>query len=82
MAHIIFYGMPDCKANARQRKQLEAAGHTVEVRDLTAESWTPETLAPYFAGRPVNTWLNKLHPKVRTNAIDPDSLSPETALAT
>ncbi|WP_404378604.1 ArsC/Spx/MgsR family protein [Caenispirillum salinarum] len=81
MTHIVFYGKPDCPANARQRKQLEAAGHTLEVRDLTAEPWTADTLRPFFASRPVNTWLNKLHPKVRTNAIDPDAQTPEKALA-
>ncbi|GAA0582728.1 ArsC/Spx/MgsR family protein [Caenispirillum bisanense] len=80
MAHVIFYGKPECPANAKQRRQLEAAGHTIEFRDLTVESWTAETLRPYFEGRPVSTWLNKLHPKVRTNAIDPDAQTPDKAL--
>ena len=80
MAQIVFYGLPDCRANAKQCKQLEAAGHALEVRDLSAEAWTAETLRPFFADRPVNTWLNKLHPKMRTGAIDPDALSAEKAL--
>lgn len=81
MTSIVFYGQPECRANAKQMKQLTAAGHVLDVRDLGAEPWTPDTLRPFFKGRPVNTWLNKLHPKLRTGAIDPDSLSPEAALS-
>ncbi|MCA1941233.1 MAG: nitrogen fixation protein NifO [Caenispirillum bisanense] len=81
MAHVIFYGKADCPANAKQRRQLEAAGHTLDVRDLASEAWTPESLMAFFQGRPVGTWLNKLHPKVRTNAIDPDAQTPDKAIA-
>lgn len=80
VTHIVFHAKPDCAANAKQIKQLTAAGHTVEVLDLTAVAWTPETLAPFFGDRPVNTWLNKLHPAVRAGDIDPAALTAEAAL--
>lgn len=81
MTRIVFYRQADCRANARQIKQLTDAGHELEVRDLAAEDWTPESLRLFFGDRPVCTWVNKLHPKVRARAVDPDALTAEDALA-
>ena len=32
MAEVIFYGMAGCPANARQKQQLTAAGHTLDLK--------------------------------------------------
>ncbi len=42
MAHIIFYEKPRCLGNARQRALLEAAGHDLDVRDLSAVVRSPK----------------------------------------
>lgn len=80
MAEVIFYEKPDCAANAKQKKQLEAAGHVLEVRDLMAAAWTRDSLRPFFAERPVEQWINKLHPSVRSGAVTPATLTAEQAL--
>ena len=81
MVQVIFYEKPGCPANAKQKKQLEAAGHSLEVRDLTAEAWTPVRLAPFFGERPVEDWFNRTHPDVRSGKVDRNSLSAPEALA-
>lgn len=81
MAQVIVYTKPDCPAFARQRQQLEAAGHVLEVRDLTAVAWTPETLRPFFADSAVDSWFARLHPKVKKGEIDLEALSEGEALA-
>ena len=48
MATIQFYQKPGCVTNARQKRMLEAAGHTVIARNLLAEPWTEESLARLF----------------------------------
>ena len=53
MAHLRFYEKPGCGGNARQRALLEAAGHTLERRDLLAEPWTGERLLQFLAPLPV-----------------------------
>ncbi len=81
MATVTFYEKPGCKGNARQRAILEASGHKVEVRDLLAQSWSAETLRPYFEGLPVAAWFNASAPKVARGEVRPESLSAEAALA-
>jgi hypothetical protein len=53
MAEVLFFQKPNDPANTKQKTQLEAAGHTVDARDLLSEPWTPETLRPWFEDRPV-----------------------------
>ena len=37
MAEVLFFQKTDDAANAKQKAQLEAAGHTVVARDLLSE---------------------------------------------
>lgn len=81
MAHVIFWEKPGCSGNARQRGLLLAAGHTVDVRDLLTARWTPDTLRPFLAMRPVADWFNPRAPQVRDGEVDPTTCDEDTALA-
>lgn len=81
MTHIVFYEKPGCGGNARQRALLEAAGHTLERRDLLGSAWTRETLLAFLAPLPVPAWFNRAAPRVKNGEIDPDHLDAEAALA-
>jgi nitrogenase-associated protein len=81
MAEVVFYEKPGCAGNARQRRLLEQAGHTLVVRNLLAEHWTAARLRPYLAGRPVAAWFNASARRVRSGEIQPDLLDEKTALA-
>ena len=80
MATVIFYEKPGCTGNARQKRLLIEAGHTVEPRNLLAEPWTAESLRPFFGDRPVADWFNKAAPAVKSGEIDPSSFDEEAAL--
>lgn len=81
MTHIVFYEKPGCSNNARQKQLLEAAGHTLTVRDLLREAWTADRLLAFFVGKPVAEWFNKAAPKVKSGVIDPDQLDAAAAIA-
>lgn len=80
MAEVVFYGLPDCVANAKQKMQIEAAGHRLKVCNLATESWTRETLRPFFGERPVAEWFNRRAPAIRSGTIDPEALDEAAAL--
>jgi nitrogenase-associated protein len=80
MATVIFYEKPGCTGNARQKRLLTEAGHTVEPRNLLAEPWTAQSLRPFFGDRPVVDWFNKAAPTVKSGEIDPSSFDEESAL--
>jgi len=81
MAEIIFFQKPGCTTNARQKRALEQAGHSVDARDLLVEIWTGERLRDFFGALPVAAWFNPAAPKIKSGAIDPASLDEESALA-
>lgn len=81
MAHIVFFEKPGCGGNARQRSALEAAGHTLERRNLLTAHWTPERLLAFLAPLPVSDWFNRAAPRVKSGEIQPDALDADTALA-
>lgn len=81
MATIVFFEKPGCAANARQKQQLERAGHTVVARSLLTEPWTTERLRGFFGASPVSDWFNAAAPRVKSGEIDPHRTDPETALA-
>lgn len=81
MALVYFYEKPGCAGNARQKKVLLASGHVLQVRDLLAEPWTPETLRPFFSNRPVAEWFNPSHPDIKSGTVDPASFDEAGALA-
>ncbi|WP_091676468.1 ArsC/Spx/MgsR family protein [Methylocapsa palsarum] len=81
MATIIFYEKPGCKTNSQQKRLLENAGHIVVARNLLAQSWTPESLRPYFGDAAPASWFNASAPAVKSGAVDPAAMAPEAALA-
>ena len=80
MATVIFYEKPGCAGNARQKRLLAEAGHTVVTRDLLTEAWTSQSLRPFFGDRPVAEWFNKAAPAVKSGEIDPASFDEAAAL--
>src|SRR5512146_1594015 len=80
MVDVIFYEKPGCSGNARQKKLLAAAGHTVLSRDLRREPWTRLRLLSFFAGLPVAEWFNANAPAVKSGAIVPEAVDEITAL--
>lgn len=82
MAEVIFYGLAGCTANARQKLQLQAAGHTLVERDLASEPLTPETLRSFFEDRPVEDWFNRRAAAVKAGQVKPDELDEAAALNT
>ncbi|MHB1563087.1 MAG: ArsC/Spx/MgsR family protein [Leptospirillum sp.] len=81
MATIVFYEKPGCQTNARQKTILLELSHTLVVRNILSEPWTPETLLPFFENRPVSRWFNRASPRVRSGEIDPGSLNAKEALS-
>jgi len=81
MAEVIFYEKPGCAGNARQRKLLADAGHTVHARDLLSEPWTAESLRPFFGDRPVADWFNRGAPSIKAGEVDPDAQDETSAMA-
>lgn len=80
MSHIVFYEKPGCGGNAKQRAALEAAGHTLDRRNLLNEAWTRESLLPFLAPLPVALWFNRAAPRVKQGEIVPEQLDADAAL--
>lgn len=80
MATVVFYEKPGCANNSRQKLLLAAAGHTVWARNLLTEKWTPMRLRPFFGDLPVTRWFNPSAPQVKSGAIDPASMTEDSAL--
>jgi nitrogenase-associated protein len=72
---------PGCAGNLRQKRLLEAAGHTVITRNLLTEPWTAERLRDFFGTRPVAEWFNRNAPKVKSGELTPERIDALTALA-
>lgn len=81
MTDIVFYEKPGCGGNARQRALLEAAGHTLQRRNLLTATWTRETLLPFLAPLPVAQWFNRAAPRVKNGEVVPEALDADAALA-
>jgi nitrogenase-associated protein len=81
MTHLVFFEKPGCGGNARQRAALEAAGHTLERRNLLTTHWTPENLLAFLTPLPVPDWFNRAAPRVKNGEVQPDLLDANTALA-
>jgi nitrogenase-associated protein len=80
VATVIFYEKPGCGTNARQKRQLEAAGHVVDARSLLTEAWTADRLRGFFADTPVTAWFNPAAPRVKSGEVNPESIDAEGAL--
>lgn len=81
MATIQFYQKPGCATNARQKRMLEAAGHTVIANSLLAEPWTAEALRGFFGSTPVTAWFNPAAPRIKSGEIEPAKLDAASAIA-
>jgi nitrogenase-associated protein len=81
MTHIVFFEKPGWGGNARQRAALEAAGQTLERRNLLSAPWTTESLLAFLGPLPVSDWFNRAAPGVKSGEIQPEALDSETALA-
>ncbi len=81
MATVTFYEKPGCSGNARQKKILEAGGHTVVARNLLSTPWTRLELLSYFDGLPVAEWFNRNSPAVKSGEIVPEECDEATAVA-
>lgn len=81
MPVVIFYEKPGCAGNARQKGVLMASGYTLDVRDLLSAPWSPDSLRPFFADRPVAEWFNRAHPKVKSGEVVPEGFDEAAALA-
>lgn len=81
MATIQFYQKPGCATNARQKRMLEAAGHTVNARSLLTEPWTAEALLGFFGSTPVATWFNPAAPRIKSGEIVPGKLDAASSIA-
>ena len=81
MATIQFYQKPGCATNARQKRMLEAAGHTVIAKSLLTEPWTAEALRCFFGSTLVKAWFNPAAPRVKSGEIAPETLDSTRAIA-
>ena len=81
MAHLVFFEKPGCGGNAKQRALLEAAGHTLDRRNLLTAHWTAERLLAFLAPLPVPQWFNRAAPRVKSGELVPEQLGAEAALA-
>ena len=81
MATIQFYQKPGCATNARQKRMLEAAGHTVIAKSLLTEPWTAEALRGFFGSMPIKAWFNPAAPRVKSGEIAPEKLDSMSAIA-
>ncbi len=80
MTDIVFFEKPGCGGNARQRLALQAAGHTLDQRNLLTAGWTASSLMPFLAPLPVAQWFNRAAPAVKSGEVQPDTLGPDDAL--
>lgn len=81
MSCIVFYEKPGCATNHRQKQLLRSAGLELEVRNLLSESWTTESLRPFFGNLPVSQWFNPAAPTIKHGELEPSTLDADTALA-
>jgi nitrogenase-associated protein len=81
MAVVTFYEKPGCSGNAKQKKILEAAGHTVVPRDLFKTSWTDDGLRAFFGALPVAEWFNANSAGVKSGEVVPAEYDEASALA-
>jgi nitrogenase-associated protein len=81
VATVVFYEKPGCGTNGRQKRMLQAAGHTVIARNLLTEPWSAARLRVFFGATPVSAWFNPAAPRVKSGEIDPETIEAQAALA-
>ncbi|MCG8046141.1 MAG: nitrogenase-associated protein [Candidatus Thiodiazotropha endolucinida] len=81
MSLLIFYEKPGCIGNRQQKTLLESFGHQLDVRDLLSESWTKDSLRPYFFNIPVAEWFNLSAPQLKDGWFNIHELDEAQALS-
>ncbi|MCU7844298.1 MAG: nitrogenase-associated protein [Candidatus Thiodiazotropha sp. (ex Monitilora ramsayi)] len=81
MSLLIFYEKPGCIGNRQQKTLLESFGHQIDVRDLLGESWTRDSLRPYFFNTPVAEWFNRSAPQLKEGWFNIHELGEAQALS-
>ncbi|NJK74761.1 MAG: hypothetical protein HC786_10495 [Richelia sp. CSU_2_1] len=80
MANVIFYEKPGCVNNTKQKALLEAAGHTVDARNLLTEAWTADKLQQFLGELPVVECFNRTAPLIKSGQVIPEQIDRATAL--
>ena len=80
MADVVFYENPDSPEHRAQKALLIASGHKVDARDVLNEPWSPSSLRAYFGERPVRDWFNPAAERVKSGAINIETITPQAAL--
>ena len=81
MSRLVFYEKPGCLGNARQRALLEAAGHSLDRRNLLTTPWTRASLGAFLEPLPVREWFNRSAPQIKSGRLNPDALDSDAALS-
>ncbi|MDB9527243.1 hypothetical protein PN498_14685 [Oscillatoria sp. CS-180] len=81
MATVDFYEKPGCIGNAKQKRLLQIAGHTVRVHNLLTEPWTADRLRLFFGDRPLTDWFNPTAPAIKQGNLQPEKLTAGEALS-
>ncbi len=80
MADILFYEKPGCINGEKQKKILEAAGHTLRCIDILTYPWSLQKLLPFVAGKAVEEIINHTAPAVKKGEIVPTHLTFDEAV--
>lgn len=72
MSTIRFFEKRGCTTNAKQKKCLQNAGHTLLVEDLLAYPWAENAvyLRTFFGEKPLADWFNGNAPDIKNSVID------------
>ena len=72
MSTIRFFEKRGCTTNAKQKKCLQNAGHTLLVEDLLAYPWAENAvyLRTFFGEKPLADWFNGNAPDIKNAVID------------
>jgi nitrogenase-associated protein len=72
MSTIRFFEKRGCATNAKQKKCLQNAGHTLLVEDLLAYPWAENAvyLRTFFGEKPLADWFNGNAPDIKDGVID------------
>jgi len=72
MSTIRFFEKRGCATNAKQKKCLQNAGHTLLVEDLLAYPWAENAvyLRTFFGEKTLADWFNSNAPDIKNGVID------------
>lgn len=80
MTTLTFYEKPGCISHKKQKRLLEAAGVSLEVKDLLQQPWRKEELASFFTGLMPKNWVNQNAPQIKSGQLKPEQLTTDQLL--